>query len=45
MNNRQKAIEYAKAMQDSFLNQLKEFVQIPSISTDPEKKRPDAGCR
>jgi len=38
MNNRQKAIEYAKAMQDSFLNQLKEFVQIPSISTDPEKK-------
>lgn len=38
MNNRQKAIEYAKAMQDSFLNQLKEFVHIPSISTDPEKK-------
>lgn len=38
MNNRQKALEYAQTNQESFLEQLKTFVHIPSISTDPEKK-------
>jgi acetylornithine deacetylase/succinyl-diaminopimelate desuccinylase-like protein len=31
-----KAIEYAHSHQSDFINELKEFVRIPSISTDPE---------
>ncbi len=38
MNNRQKALNYAESMRESFLELLKGFIRIPSISTDPEKK-------
>jgi acetylornithine deacetylase/succinyl-diaminopimelate desuccinylase-like protein len=33
-----KALEYARANQDRFLGELKEFLSIPSISTQPEHK-------
>ncbi len=37
-NPRQAALEYARQHQSEFLDSLKEFVAIPSISTDPEAK-------
>jgi len=33
-----KALEYARANQDQFLAELKEFLSIPSVSTQPEHK-------
>lgn len=33
-----KALEYARANQDRFLAELKEFLSIPSVSTQPEHK-------
>ncbi len=33
-----KALEYARAHQDEFLAELKEFLSIPSVSTQPEHK-------
>ncbi|MEW6179741.1 MAG: dipeptidase [Chloroflexota bacterium] len=38
MSNRQKALDYAVSKKEAFLDQLKTFVNIPSISTDPDKK-------
>lgn len=32
------AINFAHANQDRFLDELKQFIKIPSISTDPDKK-------
>ncbi|HEY3312666.1 MAG TPA: dipeptidase [Anaerolineales bacterium] len=36
--HRQAALEYARQHQSGYLNDLKEFIAIPSISTDPERK-------
>ena len=33
-----KALEYARANQDRFLAELKEFLSIPSVSTQPAHK-------
>lgn len=38
MDNRLEALQYAEANQKKFLNELSDFIRIPSISTDPEKK-------
>ncbi|MDH4209575.1 MAG: peptidase M20, partial [Anaerolineae bacterium] len=33
-----KALDYARTNQDKFLAELKEFLSIPSVSTQPEHK-------
>ena len=37
-DNREKALQYAKENKEKFLNELKEIVRIPSISTESENK-------
>ncbi|MFZ5810093.1 MAG: dipeptidase [Chloroflexota bacterium] len=37
-NNRSASIEYARSQTQRFLDELREFVAIPSVSTDPEYK-------
>ncbi len=37
-NQRSAALQYAHENSDRFLEELKDFVAIPSISTDPERK-------
>ena len=37
-DNREKAIQYAKENKENFLNDLKEVLRIPSISTESENK-------
>ena len=37
IDHRQAALDYARAHQFDYLNTLKEFVAIPSISTDPDR--------
>jgi acetylornithine deacetylase/succinyl-diaminopimelate desuccinylase-like protein len=34
----EKALEYVKGHREEFLNELKELVSIPSVSTDPDRK-------
>ena len=38
MTNTQKAVDYVRSNQERFLNELKELVAIPSISTLDENK-------
>jgi acetylornithine deacetylase/succinyl-diaminopimelate desuccinylase-like protein len=38
MNERNKALDYANENNAQFLKTLKDFIRIPSISTDPDKK-------
>ncbi|MHB8933893.1 MAG: peptidase M20, partial [Bellilinea sp.] len=38
MDNRNKALEFAKNNQAKFLAELNEFIRIPSVSTAPEHK-------